>query len=113
MIRFDHSIVETALQMAREAGATQARIALERSIENSATVLDNQLDKTLSSSGSTLFIQLYIDGCYSSFSTNRLDPDALRAFIRNAAASTRLMTRDECRRLPDPAHEAGYDTDRA
>ena len=103
MIRFDHSIVETALQMAREAGATQARIALERSIENSATVLDNQLDKTLSSSGSTLFIQLYIDGCYGSFSTNRLDPDALRAFIRNAAASTRLMTRDACRRLPDPA----------
>ena len=103
MIRFDHSIVETALQMAREAGATQARIALERSIENSATVLDNQLDKTLSSSGSTLFIQLYIDGCYGSFSTNRLDPDALRAFIRNAAASTRLMTRDACRHLPDPA----------
>ena len=103
MIRFDHGIVETALQMAREEGATQARIALERSIENSATVLDNQLDKMLSSSGSTLFIQLYIDGCYGSFSTNRLDPDALRAFIRNAAASTRLMTRDECRRLPDPA----------
>ena len=103
MIQFDHGIVETALQMAREAGATQARIALERSIENSATVLDNQLDKMLSSSGSTLFIQLYIDGCYGSFSTNRLDPDALRSFIRNAADSTRLMTRDECRRLPDPA----------
>lgn len=103
MIAFDHSIVETALQMAREEGATQARIALERSIENSATVLDNQIDKMLSSSGSTLFIQLYIDGRYGSFSTNRLDPDALRAFIRNAAASTRLMTRDECRRLPDPA----------
>ena len=103
MIQFDHGIVETALQMAREAGATQARIALERSIENSATVLDNQLDKMLSSSGSTLFIQLYIDGCYGSFSTNRLDPDALRSFIRNAADSTRLMTRDECRRLPYPA----------
>ncbi len=103
MIQFDHRIVETALQMAREEGATQARIALERSIENSATVLDNQLDKMLSSSGSTLFIQLYIDGCYGSFSTNRLDPDALRTFIRNAAASTRLMTRDECRRLPDPS----------
>ena len=102
MMQFDHSIVETALQMAAEAGATQARIALERSIENSATVLDNQLDKMLSSSGSTLFIQLYIDGCYGSFSTNRLDPDALRAFIRNAAASSRLMTRDDCRRLPDP-----------
>ena len=103
MIQFDHGIVETALQMALEAGATQARIALERSIENSATVLDNQLDKMLSSSGSTLFIQLYIEGCYGSFSTNRLDPDALREFIRNAVASTRLMTRDECRRLPDPA----------
>ena len=103
MIPFDHSIVETALQMAREAGAAQARIALERSVENSATVLDGRLDKTLSSSGSTLFIQLYLDGRYGSFSTNRLEESALREFIRHAAAAVRLITPDPCRQLPDPA----------
>ena len=103
MIQFDHSIVEKALQMAREAGAEQARIALERSVENSATVLDGKLDKMLSSSGSTLFIQLYLEGRYGSFSTNRLEEAPLRDFIRNAAASTRLITPDPCRRLPDPA----------
>jgi len=99
----EKEIVQAALQMAREAGATHARINLERDIENSATVINNEVDKLLSSSGSTLFLQLFIDGRYGSSSTNMLQKDALRDFIRKSVEAARMLSKDECRTLPDPA----------
>ena len=99
----EKQIVFDALQMAREAGASQARINLEKDVENSVTVINNQVDKLLSSSGSTMFIQLYIDGCYGSSSTNMLQKDALRSFIRRSTEAAKLISPDECRTLPDPA----------
>lgn len=99
----EKEIVQAALQMAREAGATHARINLERDIENSATVINNEVDKLLSSSGSTLFLQLFIDGRYGSSSTNMLQIDALRDFIRKSVEAARMLSKDECRTLPDPA----------
>ena len=87
--------------MAIELGADQARSILEKDIENSVTVLNNEVDKLMSSSGSTLFLQLFIDGKYGSFSTNMLREDELRKFIASAIESTRLIARDECRRLPE------------
>lgn len=99
----EREIVQEALQMAREAGAENARINLEKDVENSATVINNEVDKLLSSSGRTLFIQLYIDGRYGSSSTNMLQKDALRDFIRKSAEAARMLSKDECRTLPDPS----------
>lgn len=99
----EKQIVLDALQMAREAGASHARINLEKDVENSATVINNEVDKLLSSSGKTLFIQLFIDGRYGSSSTNMLQKDALREFIRKSAEAARMLSRDECRTLPDPS----------
>jgi len=99
----ERQIVFDALQMAREAGATQARINFEKDVENSVTVINNQVDKLLSSSGSTMFIQLFIDGRYGSSSTNMLQKDALRSFIRKSADAARMISADDCRVLPDPA----------
>ncbi len=88
--------------MAMELGADQARAIYEKDIENSVTVLNNEVDKLMSSVGSTLFLSLFIDGRYGSFSTNMLREDELRKFIASAVESTRLISRDECRRLPNP-----------
>lgn len=99
----EKQIVLDALQMAREAGAEHARINLEKDVENSATVINNEVDKLLSSSGRTLFIQLFIDGRYGSSSTNMLQKDALRDFIRQSADAAKMLSKDECRTLPDPA----------
>ncbi len=93
--------VDMALQMASDAGARQARIILEKDVENSATVINDKVDKLLSSSGSTMFIQLFIDGRYGSFSTNMLRSDELRKFISSAAEATRLIAPDDCRSLPE------------
>lgn len=95
--------VESALQMVRECGVCQARIALERAVENSATVINGKVDKLQSNSGSTMYIQMYLDGRYGSFSTNMLKMDELRKFIASAADATKLIAPDICRRLPDPA----------
>ena len=95
--------VDTAMEMVRGCGVKDARIALERATENSATVINGKVDKLLSNTGSTLFIQMYLDGRYGSFSTNMLKGDELRKFIGAAAEATRLIAPDGCRRLPDPA----------
>ena len=102
MIRFETDIVDKALEMSRQAGIPQARITLERSIENSATVLDGEVDRLLSATCSTLFLQFYLDGRYGSFSTSDLREEALQAFIRKAAGATAEMTPDEARHLPAP-----------
>lgn len=91
-----------ALEMARKAGASQSRIALEKNTENSATVINGKVDKLLSCFDSTMYVQLFIDGRYGSFSTNMLRKDELRKFINASAEATRLITIDPCRRLPDP-----------
>lgn len=99
----DKDTVQLALQMAREEGVRQARIGMDVDIENSVTVINGRIDKIFSSRGRTMYIQLYTDGRYGNFSTNMLQSDSLRSFIRTAAEATRLIEPDPCRRLPDAA----------
>jgi PmbA protein len=47
-------------------------------------------------------IQLYVDGRYSSFSTNRLEKKELEKFISNGIEITRYLSKDEFRKLADP-----------
>ncbi|MCQ2138236.1 MAG: TldD/PmbA family protein [Bacteroidales bacterium] len=101
MTDYRNPIIDKAIDMAIELGADQARAIVEKDIENSVTVLNNEVDKIMSSSSSTLFLQLYIDGRYGSFSTNMLREDELRKFIAEAVECTRLIAPDPCRRLPE------------
>ena len=102
MMNLYDPIVEKAIDMAIELGADQARAILEKDIENSVIVLDNEVDRLMSSSGSTLFLQLFVDGRYGYFTTNMLREDELRKFIASSLESTRLIAKDICRGLPEP-----------
>ena len=54
-----------------------------------------------------LRIELFVDGRYSAQSTSDLRPDALKRFIGDAVASTKLLAADPYRSLPDPKYYEG------
>lgn len=100
---FDKDIVAVALGICKECGIDDARITLLRGIENSVVVDNDRVDKLHQASSSSLYIQILVKQRYGAFSTNIMDPDVLRKFIRQAAESTAMLTIDECMVLPDKA----------
>ena len=94
-------IVSLALDMAKGAGCSASRAGAEISVQSSFSVRNNVLDRLHSSTGSTLFLQLFIDGRYGYYSTNRTEADELKNFIDKAAEATKLLAPDNDRVLPD------------
>ncbi|MDD2490685.1 MAG: TldD/PmbA family protein [Bacteroidales bacterium] len=94
------NIVDRALEMAKNAGCSDSRAGAEISVQSSFSVRNNMLDRLNSSTGSTLFLQLFIDGRYGYYSTNRTDEKELKEFIGKAAEATKLIAPDHDRILP-------------
>lgn len=91
-----------ALKLALEKGCSAARIAVYSGMDNSFEYRNTQLDKLEQSFENGMNIQVYVDGRYSSFSTNRMDKEELKRFIRKGIESTHYLAKDEFRRLADP-----------
>ena len=87
-------IVNVALEMAKEAGCNSSRVGAEISIQSSYSVRNNRLDRLQSSTGSNLFLQLFINGKFGFFSTNKTETRELKAFINKAAEATQLIEPD-------------------
>ena len=96
-------MVGTALQCALDHGAAKARATLNKSSENLVATLDGGIDKVTRCDDRSLSLALFVDGRYGSFSTNKLDREALEAFITKAVGIVRMLAPDQCRDLPDPA----------
>ena len=96
----DKLIVQQALEMALRAGADQARVVLTESSLNTYSLLDGELERLQHSLSSSLYFQLYVDGRYGTFSTNRMEPGDFDKYLREAVESTRLLAPDPCRTLP-------------
>lgn len=94
------NIVNIALELTKAAGCNATRAGAEISVQSSFSVRNNTLDRLQSSTGSTLFIQLFIDGRFGFYSTNRTEKDELKEFINKAAEATRLIAPDPDRILP-------------
>ena len=96
-------MVGTALQCALDHGAAKARATLNKSSENLVATLDGGIDKVTRCEDRSLSLALFVDGRYGSFSTNKLDREALEAFITKAVGIVRMLAPDPCRDLPDSA----------
>ncbi|SHF22910.1 TldD/PmbA family protein [Dysgonomonas macrotermitis] len=102
MITPEHkNIAQWAMDTALKNGCSAARVSLTVSMNNSFEYRNLQLDKLHQSSENKLYIELYVDGKYGTFSTNRLDKDELDVSIKEGIASTRFLAPDACRVLPD------------
>ena len=87
-------------------GASDARAYLNKCTTDSYTVLNGELDKVTHSSDRSVYIYIYADGRYGTFSTNRLEKSDLEDFVEKAVGMVRMLGEDLCRRLPDPERTA-------
>jgi PmbA protein len=94
-------LAQWALKYALEKGCSNASVRIYTGTDNSFEYRDTQLDKLEQSSANSLSIRLYVDGRYSSYSTNRLEKKELEKFISNGIETTRYLAKDEFRKLPD------------
>ena len=96
------NLAQWALKYALNKGCSDAGITVNSGIDNSFEYRDTQLDRLEQSSENGMTIQLYVDGRYASFSTNRLEKKELEKFITNGIETTRCLAKDEFRKLADP-----------
>ncbi len=94
-------LAQWAMEFALKNGCQAARTSLSNGSNSSFEIRDMKIDRLEQSSENNLSINLFVDGRYGSFSTNRLDKKELEKFIKNGIDSTRYLAEDLARTLPD------------
>lgn len=95
-----------AMEYALKTGADQAAVSISNSREIEIGFRDKKLEKLKESTQNGLNLDVYIDNKYSGHSTNDLRKERLKPFIEEAVASTKYLSKDEFRALPDPKYYA-------
>ncbi|MDR1980008.1 MAG: TldD/PmbA family protein [Tannerellaceae bacterium] len=96
-------LAQWAMDFALKNGCQASRVSLYSGTNSSFEIRDMKIDRLTQASESRMVIQLFVDGRYGSYSTNRLDKKELETFIRNGIDSTRYLAEDKARTLPDPS----------
>ena len=99
-----------AMKAGLKRGAQGVRASATRSRESTVEYRDGKLDRVRESTQLSLNVTLFVDGRYSSSSTNDLRPPAVEKFLDEVIAQTRLLAKDPARGLADPARYAGRST---
>lgn len=99
-------IARHCISHALTCGASAIRVSLNKSLSDTCTVLNGELDKITHSADRSIYFYLFVDGRYGTFSTNRLEEQDLDKFISDAIDMTRMLAEDQFRKLPDPARTA-------
>ena len=106
------ALASVAIDKAKQAGATEASVKLSRSRSVKLEYRERKVEKLQESGSVSLSLSVYVDGRYSSHSTNDLRDTAIESFVKNAVEMTRFLTVDPYRKLPDPKwYEARQDRD--
>lgn len=100
------SLAGKCIAFALENGASAARAYLNKCTTDSYTILNGELDKVSHSADRSIYIYIFADGRYGTFSTNRLEERELEDFVVKAIGMVRMLGEDRCRRLPDPDRTA-------
>ncbi len=96
------ALARHCLAYAGEQGAQKVRITLSKSLLNLIGLLNGEVDKTSHALDRSLQLQLFVDGRFGTFSSNRLDREGLEEFIREAIGTVKMLEADSCRDLPAP-----------
>lgn len=99
--RNEIDIAKFCISYAVEHGADAARASLSKSVMDGYTLLNGELDKVTHSADRSVYLYLFVDGRYGTFSTNRLEISELEGFIAKAIEMVRMLGEDECRCLPE------------
>ena len=99
------ALARHCLQYAQEQGAAKVRITLTKSLLNLVGLLNGEVDKTAHALDRSMQFQLFVDGRFGSFSSNRLEKDGLEEFLREAIGTVRMLQEDPLRDLPEPQRQ--------
>jgi len=96
-----------AIKTAKSAGADACKVSIngQRNVEISYRQRKPENIKEATTKG--LYIQIFVNGRYSSQSTSDMRKEALQEFIGNAVKNTKLLAEDPFRTLPDPKYFEG------
>jgi PmbA protein len=94
-------IAQHAMAYALKSGCSAARVSVAAAQNNSFEYRNARLDKLHRSSENKIYVELFVDGRYGSISTNRIDRKEIEKLIDDGIVSTRFLSPDSCRRLPD------------
>ncbi len=102
-----YDLAAWAVKMAKTAGADDCRVSFnsERFVEISYR--DRKPENIKEASTKGMYIQIYANNRYSGQSTSDLRKEALKDFISQAVATTKLLAEDPFRTLPDPKYYEG------
>ena len=100
------NIARNCISYAMENGADAVRVSISDSTMDSCTMLNGVLDKVTHAADRSIYIYIFADKRYGTFSTNRLEKNDLEKFITQSIAMVRMLGEDECRSLPDPTRTA-------
>lgn len=103
------NLARWAMDYALKKGCREAKIVLYTNSSSSFELRSGKIDRLQQATENGLGLNLYVDGRFGSFSTNRLDKKELETLITNGIESTRYLAEDESRILADPAryHKGG------
>jgi PmbA protein len=96
-------LAKWALDYALKNGAQACRVYLITGSSSDFEYRNTQLDKLQQASENKLSIDLFVNGRYGSYSTNRVDKQDLKQFIKNGIETTGYLVEDPFRQLPDPS----------
>ena len=99
-------LAQHCLSYAQAQGAQKVRITLSKSLMNLIGLLNGEVDKTAHALDRSLQLQLFVDGRFGTFSSNRMESAGLEEFIREAIDTVRMLEADACRDLPAPERVA-------
>lgn len=100
------TIAGKCLDMALSKGAEQVRITLSKGVMDLIGTLNGEIDKVTHCFDRSMSFNLFVDGRYGNFSTNRIDLSEIEPFLDEAIATVKLLEKDRCRRLPNPERTA-------
>ena len=95
-------LMRNCIAFALANGASGVRITYNESLTDLVGMRDGEVDKVTHSLDRSFVFALFVDGRFGTFSTNRLEEEALHAFILNAIDMARMLVQDPCRSLPAP-----------
>lgn len=94
-------IADKSVQMALDAGASAVMVSLDKAKTEIYALLDGEIDNIRQTGDRSLTFNIYADGKYGTFSTNRFEEESLRDFLCKAVETVRMLVADPFRDLPD------------
>lgn len=97
----EREIADKSVQMALDAGAAAVMVSLDKAKTEIYALLDGEIDNIRQTGDRSLTFNIYADGKYGTFSTNRFEEESLRDFLCKAVETVRMLVADPFRGLPD------------